>query len=258
MPAPSQFGLPGQYDDLLRGEALKTASYLSSMDQFYANLDEAQRQFDETLSFKVETRGLELGFSREQLAETTREFDLNLGLGERTLEEKTREFDIGFGLEEKRFGLEEERFGLEEELGRGGLELQKEELTAQKDYQTRALALQGRELSLKEGSTRESFNLEQQKLDLLRREAEGGVSEKTLFDYRKSLDTASGERSQQFLDLLKITQQGKVGTTTTPKSGEVAIPQATSGDYSYGGTDMLKRGPTPEDKFLYSEFDPWE
>jgi len=247
MPAPSQFGLPGQYDDLLRGEALKSASYLSSMDQFYANLDEAQRQFDETLAFKTETRGLELGFSREQLAETTREFDLNLGLGERTLEEKTREFDLGFG-------LEEERFGLEEELGRGGLELQKEELAAQKDYQTRALALQGRELSMKEGSTREQLNLEQQKLDLLQREAEGGISESTLFDYRKSLDVASGERSQQYLDLLNSKYKAQ---TATPKSGEVAVPQATSGDFSYGGLDMY-RGPTPEDKYLYSEFDPWE
>ena len=248
MPAPSQFGLPGQYDDLLRGEALKSASYLSSMDQFYANLDEAQRQFDETLAFKTETRGLELGFSREQLAETTREFDLSLGLEERTLEEKMREFDLGFG-------LEEERFGLEEELGRGGLELQKEELAAQKDYQTRALALQGRELSMKEGSTREQLNLEQQKLDLLQRKAE---SESALFDYRKSLDVAAADKSQQYLDLLRAEQQRRAGVTGTKKSGEVVVPEATLGDFSYGGTDMLKREPTPEDKYLYSEFDPWE
>lgn len=67
-PAESHYQTPGAYDAVLSGEALKRAAYLSSMDQFYANLDESERQFDLTLEFKTETRDMELAFGREKLA----------------------------------------------------------------------------------------------------------------------------------------------------------------------------------------------
>ena len=41
---------PGAYENILRGEALKSAKYLSAMDQFYAGLDQAQEQFEATLA----------------------------------------------------------------------------------------------------------------------------------------------------------------------------------------------------------------
>jgi len=66
LPAESNYGTPGAYDKMLQAEALKRAAFLSNMDQFYENLEEATRQFDETLSFKTETRDLELDWAREK------------------------------------------------------------------------------------------------------------------------------------------------------------------------------------------------
>jgi len=65
-PAESQYGTPGAFDKMLQAEAQKRAAYLSSMDQFYENLAESQRQFDETLGFKTETRDLELDWAQEK------------------------------------------------------------------------------------------------------------------------------------------------------------------------------------------------
>ena len=45
LPSPSSFG-PGEYETVLEAEAKKKADYLSQMDQFYAQLDEMERQFD--------------------------------------------------------------------------------------------------------------------------------------------------------------------------------------------------------------------
>lgn len=39
-------------DEAIRAESIKTATYLSQMDQFYAELDETIRQFNETLGYK--------------------------------------------------------------------------------------------------------------------------------------------------------------------------------------------------------------
>lgn len=45
---------PGAYENILRGEALKSAKYLSAMDQFYASLEQAQEQFEATLEWQKE------------------------------------------------------------------------------------------------------------------------------------------------------------------------------------------------------------
>ena len=52
LPAESHYKTPGAYDEMLKAEAAKNAAYLASMDQFYAELEEMKRQFDETLEFK--------------------------------------------------------------------------------------------------------------------------------------------------------------------------------------------------------------
>jgi len=52
LPGESAYQKPGTYDDALRAEATKSASYLASMDQFYANLEEAKSEFGQTLAFK--------------------------------------------------------------------------------------------------------------------------------------------------------------------------------------------------------------
>jgi len=71
-PAESHYKTPGSYEAMMKAEALKRANYLAAMDQFYENLNEARRQFSETLAFKKETRDLELDFAREKLETTSR------------------------------------------------------------------------------------------------------------------------------------------------------------------------------------------
>jgi len=63
---------PGADIKAAKVEATKQASYLSSMDQFYAELAEMERQFDLTLGFKE--KGLELEESRFGLEEEKFEF----------------------------------------------------------------------------------------------------------------------------------------------------------------------------------------
>ena len=46
LPREGGFKQPGQFDRMLKAEASKRASYLSAMDQFYAQLEESGRQFD--------------------------------------------------------------------------------------------------------------------------------------------------------------------------------------------------------------------
>lgn len=46
LPTEGGFKRPGQYERLLKAEAAERAQFLSSMDQFYAQLNEAARQFD--------------------------------------------------------------------------------------------------------------------------------------------------------------------------------------------------------------------
>uniref|UniRef100_A0A6H1ZCU8 Uncharacterized protein n=1 Tax=viral metagenome TaxID=1070528 RepID=A0A6H1ZCU8_9ZZZZ len=77
LPAESAYGTPGAYSQALRAEATKRASYLSEMDQFYSQLEESQRQFDEMLSFKEESWEDEMGLQRQQI-----DLQRKLGLGQ--------------------------------------------------------------------------------------------------------------------------------------------------------------------------------
>jgi len=67
-PTESAYTRPGTYGDALRAEAAKRANYLSQMDQFYAQLEESQRQFDEMLEFKESQWEEELSFRRDRMS----------------------------------------------------------------------------------------------------------------------------------------------------------------------------------------------
>ena len=100
LPSESQYKNPGAYDEALRAEASKRAQYLSLMDQFYEQLNESQRQFNETLAFKTTTRDLELaqakwkveqeiGFEEKRLAQEGSQFSEDLELRKKMLEADT-------------------------------------------------------------------------------------------------------------------------------------------------------------------------
>lgn len=102
----SNYRVPGQYEAALRGEATKRASYLSSMDQFYAGLDETIREFDERM-----------GLERDRLA-----------LAQETLEAQ-KSYQQGL------LGIQQ-----------GQLKLKERSLDAQKSYQQGLLRAQQRQL----------------------------------------------------------------------------------------------------------------
>ena len=77
LPAESAYGTPGAYSQALRAEATKRATYLSQMDQFYSQLEESQRQFDEMLSFKEESWEDQMGLRRSEI-----DAQRKLGLGQ--------------------------------------------------------------------------------------------------------------------------------------------------------------------------------
>lgn len=79
MPSEAGFKTPGMYGAFLQAEGAKKAAYLSDMDQFFANLAETTRQFNETLGFKNK----ELA-SRETL--TREEYGLRRELQDEQLE----------------------------------------------------------------------------------------------------------------------------------------------------------------------------
>lgn len=76
---PSSFKGPGQYEAYLKAEATGKASYLSSMDQFYAQLEEAIREFDVTSKYKYDVIASEEKMFGENLAEQQRQFNEELG-----------------------------------------------------------------------------------------------------------------------------------------------------------------------------------
>lgn len=53
LPPEEAYSKPGSYTEALRAEGTQRAAYLSTMDQFYAQLEESQRQFDELLPLRV-------------------------------------------------------------------------------------------------------------------------------------------------------------------------------------------------------------
>ena len=126
LPSESLYKEPGMALVSAKAEGAKRASYLSSMDQFYAELGEKSKQFD--LAYGIEEKK--------------------------------------FGLEEKEFGLEEEKFDWErEKFERAeGLEYWKEgELSRRHEYQVSVEAdiahrkiSQERELFLRESEQKQA------------------------------------------------------------------------------------------------------
>lgn len=94
LPSESNYKIPGAYDEALRAEAAKRAQYLSLMDQFYEQLNESQRQFNETLGFKTTTRDLELAHSKWKVEQ-------EIGIQEKELVQRGKQFSEDLALRNK-------------------------------------------------------------------------------------------------------------------------------------------------------------
>ncbi len=97
-PSEAGFKGPGRYGEFLQAQGSQRAAYLAEMDQFFASLDEQQRQFNETLGFKNK----ELA-SRETL--TRESYDLQRELQDEQIEFERWKTEEYLGLEERKLNM---------------------------------------------------------------------------------------------------------------------------------------------------------
>ena len=127
LPSETAYKDPGRFRDVLMAEGAKEASYLASMDQFFAQLEESQRQFDVTTEQRQEFFEEELAWEKEKSAEElafahwAKGEDIALGERQLGVQQAGQEmqYDVGMaGVEAGR-----ERAGMEFELGSRELEM---------------------------------------------------------------------------------------------------------------------------------------
>ena len=119
LPTEALYTEPGAYSGVLRGEALKRASYLSEMDRFHEELKESSRRFEKQYTLAER----ELEFTEEQ-ALWEREFTEEQAV-------KKEEFEKARFTHEKAItrmgiGAQREAGGLQYKLGMEQLEFQRE------------------------------------------------------------------------------------------------------------------------------------
>lgn len=105
-PAESHYKTPGAYDEALRADALKRATYLSMMDQFYEQLDETKREFDATSTFKYAELAQNKWATEEQIGLSKADLALRreLGTGDQAL--RSRALDEQAAYNKEALGVE--------------------------------------------------------------------------------------------------------------------------------------------------------
>jgi len=89
LPSETAYADPNRFKDVLQAEGNKEAAYLSSMDQFYAELDEMTRQFDVTSEMKERFFEEEMAFNRDKLDWQSEESALDRDLERWSVGEQT-------------------------------------------------------------------------------------------------------------------------------------------------------------------------
>lgn len=157
LPTESQYGNPGAYTEAIRAEATKQATYLSNMDQFYAQLDESKRQFDLnyaarekefdwTSKFEEKKLTVESGFAERKLQLEEKAQELTRQIKEKELQ--FAETQLGFqretlGFEKEKLQAELEKMRQEIGLAREGMDLQKTLGLGSLDVQRYSVELEG-------------------------------------------------------------------------------------------------------------------
>lgn len=93
LPSEAAYSRPGTYEQSLRAEAVKRGAWLASLDQFYAQLDETQRQFDITAAFKEKALGFEKEAAEAEMAYKYKTLDTEEALRSRQLDIEERKVD---------------------------------------------------------------------------------------------------------------------------------------------------------------------
>jgi len=139
LPRETAYSSPVAYTEAAKAEAYKRSSYLASMDQFYAELNESTRQFDLNLAWQKESLEKELGLEREKLDLSREAF----GLEEEKFEWQKEVSEDEMSLEGRKLDIEEQRMKNDYLLGRG-------QISASRYATSSQSALGHRELDIKE------------------------------------------------------------------------------------------------------------
>jgi len=120
-PAESTYTTPGAYGETLKATALQNAQYLSMMDQFYEQLEETTRQFNETLGFKESELAQQKWIAEQDISLKGRSLDITEKLGTADLALRSR-----IATEEaeyKQESLDVQRMAISAQYGTSGLPL---------------------------------------------------------------------------------------------------------------------------------------
>lgn len=94
-PSESAYTGPGEFEETQRNIALEKASYLSSMDQFYTDIEERGREFDLTLAFEKERQAFTEEAWQMEYEENIREFDIQAALRRKEIDLAKRQQSHG-------------------------------------------------------------------------------------------------------------------------------------------------------------------
>jgi len=120
-PAESTYTTPGAYGETLKATALQNAQYLSMMDQFYEQLEETTRQFNETLGFKESELAQSKWIAEQDIGLKGRQLDITEKLGTADLALRSR-----IATEEaeyKQESLDVQRMAISAQYGASGMPL---------------------------------------------------------------------------------------------------------------------------------------
>ena len=154
LPSETAYKDPNRFKDVLRAEGSKRASYLSSMDQYYAQLNEATRQFDLTLGFKQEELEAEKVWRTEDIAVKREGIAAEVDWRGEALEAEVAWRGEDIAVRREGLDVERERIGAESERW-------KSELSALRSYRSEETGVKREQLAFereKEETSQENFD----------------------------------------------------------------------------------------------------
>lgn len=137
LPRETSFASPSAYTEAAKAEATKRASYLAQMDQFYAQLEESTRQFDEELSFREEQWGEQLGLEKDRFGFEQEQWEDSFGLQQEQFGFQQTQWNDQFSLMEAQQKLAEKQFSAQSRAQSEKLSLEEQRLEAQQAAQQR-------------------------------------------------------------------------------------------------------------------------
>jgi len=126
--------------EALRGQMVKQASYLSSMDQVYAQLDEQARQFDDTMTQRESEFGRKLKYEYDALEQSSEQFDSKLRLDWYGAKTQRKSVTNAAKNQQKQLRLQQQQLQAQQEQFSSELAWQQEQFGQEMDWRQTELS----------------------------------------------------------------------------------------------------------------------